>query len=65
MYILNHFLCMSTITGIINNTLKADHFLPEFSVSFDANFSKEWSDLQCIYEDFDMKDLLAPVSKKN
>ena len=32
-YISDQCMCTSTITGIVNNTLTTDHFLPEFSVS--------------------------------
>ena len=46
-YISNLCPCTSIITGIINNTLKTYHFLPEFSVLY-VNFGKEWSDLQYI-----------------
>ena len=46
-YILNLCPCMSTIFGIMNNTLMNYPFLTWILCGLDANCGREWSDSQC------------------
>ena len=54
--------CISIIMDIINKMLTNCPFLTQILWVLDAKLGREWNDLQCKYCDFDMNDLLAPVS---
>ena len=53
---------MSTIIGIMNNTLTNCPFPTWILCILDANLGNKWSDLQHKKCDLDINDLLAPVS---